>query len=68
MREKGLWVFFSLLALFAVDFFIPFFVLKDRASFFGSYLYWSLLTLVVIGGGIIYTRRWTEDEEGDLLP
>ena len=55
------WLF--IIALAAADFFVPFFLLKDVPKFYGSYLFWSGLTLLVIIGGIIYTRNWGRDKK-----
>jgi len=46
---------FIVLAL--VDFFVPFYLLKDIARFTGSYLFWCLLALTVIVLGALYIRR-----------
>ena len=60
MTGKRLLIFFLILAV--VDFTIPFYVLNDVAQFTGSYLFWSLLTLVIIVLGIAYTGTWGEYE------
>lgn len=40
-----------------LDFFVPFYGLKDVGNFFGSYLFWVLLTLMVIVVGLVYINR-----------
>jgi hypothetical protein len=50
---------FCVVAVFIalVDFFIPFYILKNVSNFFGNYLFWSLLTLGVIVTGLFYVHR-----------
>ncbi len=45
------------LVIAVLDFFVPFYVLKDVGSFFGSYFFWSALTLTVIVSGLLYVDR-----------
>lgn len=45
------------LVIAALDFFVPFYALKDVGSFLGSYLFWSVLTLTVIVFGVLYVDR-----------
>ncbi len=53
----GIFFIFAII-LAALDFFIPFFLLKGIPSFLASYLFWSLLTLAMVIFGAIYTRGW----------
>ena len=58
---RGRWFVIIAVVLAAVDILIPFLVLRENASFLGSYLFWSLLTLSVIVFGIVYTLGWGKD-------
>jgi len=52
------WLFFTVFGLLAlIDFFVPFYLLADLASFFGSFLFWCLLALTVILAGSIYIKN-----------
>ncbi|GEM_PF-3363329 len=37
---------------------LPYIILKDIASFTASYLYWTLITAIVIALGAFYVRKW----------
>jgi len=45
------------LILAALDYFVPFHMLKDIDNFFGCYLFWSALTFMVIISGIITVNK-----------
>lgn len=45
------------LILAALDYFVPFHLLKNVDNFFGCYLFWSGLTLIVIVSGIITVKK-----------
>ncbi|MFP4589096.1 MAG: hypothetical protein ACOCZX_00975 [Candidatus Bipolaricaulota bacterium] len=47
------------LLLGAVDFCVPFFLLKSVPSFLANYLFWCGLTLIVILYGASRTRNWS---------
>ncbi|MFW6104418.1 MAG: hypothetical protein ACOC6I_01100 [Candidatus Bipolaricaulota bacterium] len=54
MSRTTFFLVFSFLAL--IDFFVPFYLLGDVASFYASYLFWCLLTLSVIVAGSLYVK------------
>lgn len=54
-----------LFGLGGIDFCIPFFLLKDIPSFLGNYLFWCLLTLVMLVFGVVHTSNW-DKWEGEL--
>lgn len=58
MEEKYIGILAVLLAV--VNLAVPYLVLKDTASFMGSYLFWSGLTFLVILFGIWKVRKWGE--------
>lgn len=45
----------------AVDLLIPYLFIGDRPLFGASYLFWCVLAAVVIGSGVVATRRWGRD-------
>ena len=59
MKAKNL----ALIAIFlaVLDVVIPYLILKDIASFWGFYLYWTLLAVIVIVLGIYYIKHWGEN-------
>lgn len=44
--------------LVAVDVLVPYLVLADVPSFAASFLFWSALTLIVIGAAAWHIRHW----------
>ncbi|MEF8834632.1 MAG: hypothetical protein V5A76_00590 [Candidatus Thermoplasmatota archaeon] len=56
MKEKYIGILAVLLAV--VNLGVPYLVLKDTASFMGSYLFWTGLTFLVIFFGIWNVRKW----------
>lgn len=58
--KEIIWVVFALLVII-LDIAVPYTVLKDVSKFSGPYLYWAVLTLVVIVAGWIYISRWKTD-------
>lgn len=55
---RGLYFLFLSIGLVIIDVLVPYLFLKGIASFWSSFLFWSLLTLAVIIFGIVYTRKW----------
>ncbi len=55
---RGLYFLVILLAVTAVDLFVPYFLIGDIASLGASYLFWTLLTAAVVGFAIVYTSQW----------
>ncbi|OKY78617.1 MAG: hypothetical protein BTN85_1114 [Candidatus Methanohalarchaeum thermophilum] len=53
---RDLFLFIILVAF--LDLFVPFVFLKGLGSFFGSYLFWVLLTLVVLVYGRFKMKGW----------
>lgn len=54
---------FLLLAvvLVAVDLLVPYLALAGIASFAASFLFWCVLTLIVILAAAWYTRSWSKE-------
>jgi len=48
------------LIIVILNFIVPYTVLEDVASFYGSYSFWAVLTVVTIALGFIYMRSWRE--------
>ena len=55
---KGIHFLILAVVLVIVDVLVPFLVLKDIAGFGASYLFWTILTFLVILFGIVYTGKW----------
>ncbi|MCF8095432.1 MAG: hypothetical protein K9J79_08740 [Desulfobacteraceae bacterium] len=55
---RGFYFLAILITVTLIDLFVPYIAIGHIASLWASYLFWSLLTLVVIGFVIIYTSRW----------
>jgi len=47
-----------LVAVTLIDLSVPYFLIGDIASLWASYLFWTLLALLVIIFAIAYTRLW----------
>lgn len=44
----------------AIDFVIPYTLLKDVPRFYGAYLFWVVITVVVIASAMVYLSSWRE--------
>lgn len=51
------WTLFGLAAL-AMNVAVPYTLLRGRESLGGAFLFWCLVTLVVIGAGFAVMSRW----------
>jgi len=58
-RTANLWWLAWILILVALDFIIPYTVLKDIPSLWGAYLFWVVITIIAIVSAVLYMRRWT---------
>lgn len=47
------------IVLVAIDLLVPYLALADVTSFAGTFLFWCVLTLLVIVGAAWYTRGWS---------
>jgi drug/metabolite transporter (DMT)-like permease len=56
------WVVWFLF-LFCLDFFIPFFMLKDIPKLTGSFLFWVIWVFVAIISMFVIFLRWQEKDE-----
>lgn len=43
-----------------LDVCVPYLILKDTTAFWANYVFWTLLTMVVIIFGLIQVRDWGE--------
>ncbi|KXA94891.1 hypothetical protein AKJ65_03130 [candidate division MSBL1 archaeon SCGC-AAA259E19] len=59
LRNK---LFVACLVLGIVDVTTPYLFLADVGEFWGSYLFWSILSLAVIIGGARHVSNWGEGE------
>ncbi len=58
-KEELWWLFFSAVAI-VLDVVVPFVFLRESGTFGGAFSFWSLLTIVVIAGGWVYTNSWLD--------
>lgn len=52
--------FFVAVLIAAIDVGVPYLVFTSTGSFLASFLFWTLITLVVIVAAGVYTRRWRD--------
>ncbi len=50
------------IAVATLDVLVPYIFLQEVTAYWANYLFWTMLTLTVILGGIYYVRRWGENE------
>ncbi|WP_085991641.1 hypothetical protein [Oceanobacillus senegalensis] len=55
------WAAFILLILF-ISYILPYTVLSNVAKWYGSFLLWTFLTLIVIVINYILTKNWGKEE------
>ncbi|MEM1524778.1 MAG: hypothetical protein QW372_00915 [Nitrososphaerales archaeon] len=58
-KRHKLWLILFLIIVI-IDFLIPYTILKDIASFYASYMFWTILTIVTIILGYVYLSSWRE--------
>jgi hypothetical protein len=58
-RPGALWLA-AFMAIVALAFIVPYTVLRDVASLWGAYAFWTLLAAVTIALGYIFMLRWRE--------
>jgi hypothetical protein len=59
---KALYFFVVAVAVAVIDVVVPFVLIGNVASFSASFLFWCLLTLIVIVAAGIYIRDWGKEE------
>jgi hypothetical protein len=42
------------------DFVIPYTLLRDIPKFYGAYLFWTVITFVVVASAMVYLRSWSD--------
>jgi hypothetical protein len=60
LRPACFWIFLAVLSL--IDFLIPVLFLQETAGFCSGYLFWSILTLLMIVFAVFYTRNWRDPQ------
>ena len=60
MKEKISAIIIGVIVLAA--FIIPFTLLKEVEKWYGSFLFWLILTLIVIACNTILTKDWGNEE------
>ncbi|WP_040979660.1 hypothetical protein [Oceanobacillus jeddahense] len=60
MKEKSTAIVIGIIVILA--FIIPFTVLKDVEKWYGSFLFWLILTLIVIVCNAILTKDWSNEK------
>ncbi|MEM3736632.1 MAG: hypothetical protein QXJ75_00875 [Candidatus Bathyarchaeia archaeon] len=57
-RKIGWLIWFTFFVV--IDFAVPYLLLKDVQSFYGAYLFWVLITIIVLVSAIVYMRPWKD--------
>ena len=57
VKSEWIWAIISII-LILLAYFIPYTALADVAKWYGSFLFWFVLGLVIIGINIIITNNW----------
>jgi len=52
------WLLGSIPVVMVLMFAVPFTLLREVNAWYGSFLFWSVGTIVVIGLNVILTRHW----------
>ncbi|CEI84592.1 hypothetical protein J18TS1_42980 [Oceanobacillus oncorhynchi subsp. incaldanensis] len=60
MKEKNAAIIIGIIVLAA--FTIPFVLLSHVEKWYGSFLFWLMLTFIVIGLNAILTKDWSNEE------
>ncbi|WP_405102653.1 hypothetical protein [Oceanobacillus sp. FSL H7-0719] len=60
-RKEGVFAFIIAILILSA-FIIPFTVLSTIEKWYGSFLFWTLLTIIVIGMNYILIRNWGKEE------
>lgn len=55
---RGLYFLIILILITAVDLIVPYFMIGDIATLWASFLFWTVLTFLVIIFAVIYTSQW----------
>ena len=58
-RIKALWAL-TFVAIIVLTFVVPYTILKDVASLWGAYAFWTLLTAITIALACVFMSRWRE--------
>ncbi|MCQ6276249.1 hypothetical protein JMM81_15075 [Bacillus sp. V3B] len=56
-KQELFWVLISVV-LILLAYFIPYTILTDVFKWYGSFLYWVVLGLVIIAVNVLITRNW----------
>lgn len=62
MRGIHAFLFITLLTIIVV--LIPYLIIGGIPKFSASYLYWTIVPIVVVLWAIWYTKRWFQKDEG----
>ncbi|WP_080875013.1 hypothetical protein [Oceanobacillus timonensis] len=60
MKEKNAAIIISIIILCA--FIVPFTLLNNIEKWYGSFLFWLILTFIVIVFNAILTKDWSDEE------
>ena len=59
-KNEILWGIVSIV-LILLAYFIPYTLLQDVTKWYGSFLFWVLIAVVVMGVNAVVTRDWRDD-------
>ncbi|MFW5958217.1 MAG: hypothetical protein ACOCQ0_03575 [Desulfosalsimonas sp.] len=55
---RGLYFLIILTVITVVDLIVPYFLIGEIAALWASFLFWTLLTFLVLLFAVIYTNQW----------
>ena len=60
MEKKGVSLLTVILLLMLLSFVIPYTLLRHVDAWYGSFLWWVLVTIVVIGINVVVSSAWRD--------
>ncbi|MGO1192921.1 MAG: hypothetical protein ACTMHH_03515 [Nesterenkonia sp.] len=58
--RRAPWLLSSIPVVMILMFAVPYTLLRDVNAWYGSFLFWSVGTVVVIGINVVLTRQWKD--------
>ena len=59
-KKEIFWGIVSVVLIF-LAYLIPYTILSDMAKWYGSFLFWVVIAVVVMGVNAVVTRDWRDD-------
>lgn len=61
MDNRKSWWLVLIVVLILAAFIVPYTLLKNIDAWYGSFLFWTLLTAVVIGANVVVSAGWRDE-------